>query len=561
MRKIILTIMVAVAFVFNASAQGRIITGRITDDKGQPVQGVSVTSSDGKNGTQTDKDGNYRLSVSASARTITFSSVNYAAVQKKIGSGNDISLSLSSAVQGLDEVVIVGYGTQQKKAFTGSAAKVNTAPIAQLITPSFDKELAGRASGVSVVNNSGNINAPARIRIRGISSISLGRDPLIVVDGVPLPQSNNLTLVGNSNQLADINPADIESFDVLKDGSATAIYGSRAANGIIQITTKKGTKGKSSVTYSGTIGFSNPVNRFQLLNAGQFVTIANEKLTNSGALPAAVSTAVNTDWQDYVFARNSFTQNQTLGISGGTDKTNFYTSFNYASSQGIVVTNKNKSIRVRTNVEHQATKWLKVGNFITLSRQNNNDQNNTSNALSGSIAGTIRALPNVAIFDPLNPTGFNIQPFPANVLGQGGNLRPVDDGYTNQGFVLANNKFASETYRIIDNAYLELSPVKGLKLRSQIGVDYFSDNSTQILDGRHGDGFSTTVPGFIFQGQQNVTKTDIQNYLNYNYSFRGHEFFLTAGHELEETKSRFFSASGNNIPEAYFLKENIITEA
>ncbi len=559
MRKVILTLLVAIAFVLNAAAQDRTVTGRITDEKGAPVQGVSVTSSDNKNGTSTDKDGNYTIKVASNAKTLTFTSVNFATVSRPIGTANVITLSLASSVQGLDEVIIVGYGTQQKKAFTGSAAKVNAGAIAQLITPAFDKDLAGRASGVNVVNSSGTVNAPARIRIRGLNSVSGNLSPLIVVDGIPIT-TGNLALIGNSNALGDINPSDIESFEVLKDGSATAIYGSRAAGGIIQITTKKGGKGKSLVSYDATIGFSNPSKKFSLLNASQFATIANEKLINSGALPAAINApGINTDWQDYVFTKNAFTQNQTLGISGGSDKTNFYFSFNYSSNQGTIITNKNKSIRVRSNVEHQATKWLKVGNLMTLSRQTDNDQNNTANALSGSIAGAIRALPNVNILDATNPTGFNIQPYPANVLGQGSNLRPVDDAYTNQGFVLANNRYESEKYRIINNGYIEISPVKGLKYRSQFGVDYFNDNSLQILDGRHGDGFSTTVPGFIYNGQQNILQTTIQNYINYNHSFRAHNVFLTVGHELQETKSRFFSASGNNISDPYYLKENVIS--
>lgn len=394
MRKIFLTLLVAIAFVFNATAQDRIITGRISDDKGNPVAGVSVSSSDGRRGTQTDQNGNYRISVPPGTANLTFSSVNFQSRTMAVR-GTEMDVVLASDEKQLEEIIVVGYGTQQKRTFTGSSSKIETKEFAQLITPSIDKQLAGRASGVNVINNSGTVNAPARIRIRGIGSLSGNRDPLIIVDGVPL-NTGNLSIIGNSNALGDINPSDIESIDVLKDGSATAIYGSRAANGIIQITTKRGSRSRSSVTYDASFGMNNPLQRFSLLDQNQFVTIANEKLTNAGTLPAArLNPNGGTDWQDFVFAKNSFTQSHTLGVTGGSDKTNTYFSFNYGTNQGIVITNQNRAIRVRANIEHQATKWLKIGNLLTLSRQKDNDQNNGSNALSGSIVGAVRALPNV----------------------------------------------------------------------------------------------------------------------------------------------------------------------
>jgi len=457
-------------------------------------------------------------------------------------------------------VVVVGYGTQQKKAFTGSASKIDAKEFSQLVTASVDKQLGGRAAGVTVNNSSGTVNAPARIRIRGLNSYNQNRDPLIILDGVPMVDGN-LALIGNSNALGDINPSDIESIDVLKDGSATAIYGSRAANGIILITTKKGGKGKSVVTYDGVYGFANPTQVFDLLNANEFVTIANEKLTNSGALPAAVidPNGINTNWQKNIFADNAFSHSHTLGVSGGTNRSTYYLSFNYADNKGIVRSNTNTAFRVRANIEHEANRWLKVGNYLTLSRQKDNDQNNGSNALSGVIVGAIRALPNVAIYDAANPTGYNILPYPGNSLGAGANLRAIDDGYTNQAFVLDNNRYRSDKYRIISTSYIELSPVRNLKYRVQLGVDYFNDNSQQILDGRHGDGFNLVTPGYIYMGQQNILKTNIQNILNYTINKNGHTVYLTAAHEIDQAKSRFFSGSGNNISDPFYLKENIIT--
>ena len=412
MRKSISTLIVVLALVLSATAQNRTIIGKVTDANGYPVKDVSVLIKGTSNGTSTDASGAYSITITPGSKTIVFSSVGYETMEMNIGNRGVINPSLQSADRKLEEVVVVGYGVQQKKAFTGAASKIDTKEFAQLVTPSIDKQLAGRASGVNVVNSSGTVNAPARIRIRGLSSYAGNLSPLIIVDGVPLVDGN-LALVGNSNALGDINPSDIETIDVLKDGSATAVYGSRAAAGIIQITTKRGTKGRSVVTYDATFGMSSPQRVFDLMNANQFAVIANEKLTNSGALPGAVNDGTNTNWQKNVFADNAFSQNHTLGISGGSNKSTYYFSLNYSFNQGIVRTNKNEAFRIRTNVDHEATKWLKIGNSMSISRQKDNDQNNGSNALSGSIVGAIRALPNVAIYSTTTPSGYNIATAPA----------------------------------------------------------------------------------------------------------------------------------------------------
>ena len=186
MRKTILLLTAVVLFAFGAAAQNRTITGKVTDDKGAPIEGVSVLSPDGKQGTQTGSNGEFSISVPSSVKSLRFSNVNFESVSKSIGSQLMINISLKSKDLSLEEVVVVGYGTQQKKAFTGSASKVDAKEIAQLITPSIDKQLAGRAAGVNVNVSSGQVNAPARIRIRGTNSFNQSRSPLIVLDGTPI---------------------------------------------------------------------------------------------------------------------------------------------------------------------------------------------------------------------------------------------------------------------------------------------------------------------------------------------------------------------------------------
>lgn len=559
MRKIVLTLLVGVAFVLSATAQNRVISGRVTNSQDAPLEGVSVTSSDGSGGTQTDKNGNYSVTVSSSAKSLIFSYVNFQTVSRNIGRGSEINVSLTSTEVNMEEVVIVGYGVQQKKAFTGSASKVDAKEFAQLITPSIDRQLGGRAAGVNVNTSAGQgqVNAPARIRIRGLNSINGGLSPLIIVDGTPIT-TGNLALISNSNALGDINPSDIESIDVLKDGSATAIYGSRAANGVIIITTKKGSKGRTTLTYDGVYGNSSPMKRFELLNAQQFVTIANEKKTNAGQLPVAVMPAdgTNTNWQNNIFVNNALSTSHTLAISGGNDKSTFYTSLNYAETRGIIRTNKNISVRLRANAETQINKLIKVGNSLSVSRQDDYDQNTGTNALSGAVIAAIRAMPNVPIYDATHPTGYNILAG-GNALGGYANLQAADDNYVNIAFILDNNRLNSEQFRVLDNAFIELSPFKNFKFRTQLGLDVYLDYSTQILDKRHGDGFGPQ--GSIFQGQQNILNSNIQNYANYNFSVNKHNFYLTAGHELQRTRSKFFSATGTTISDLFYMKEGLIT--
>ena len=451
----------------------------------------------------------------------------------------------------------------RKKLFTGSASKIDAKQFSNLVTPSVDKQLAGRAAGVQVTTSGGLVNAPARIRIRGTQSISGNNDPLIVVDGIPII-SGNLAATTNSNAIGDINPADIESIEVLKDGSATAIYGSRAAGGVILITTKRGDKSgnKSKVDYNVTMGFNSPLKKFDLLNAQQFITIANEKFTNAGLTPKAFMDAnnTNTDWQSEVLTNNAFVQNHTLSLQGGNAKTSYYFSLNYSKQQGVVISNLNKSYRARLNIEHEVNKYVKFGNNLTISRQEDYDQNNGSNSLGGAIAATLRLLPNVSPYAS-NPSGYNINYYaatPANTMGFGANLQGVDDNWFNVAFTLRNNVQYSDKYRIINNFFMEVSPVKGLKLRSQASADYFNDMSFLSYDPRHGDGGGATN-GVADNTSQNILRYVWQNYFNYNLNIKKHSFYLTGGYELQGTNSRFFEATNQNISDIFFTKQNVIS--
>jgi TonB-dependent starch-binding outer membrane protein SusC len=560
MRKLLAMLLAVGLCVGQLQAQTRTITGKVTAEDGSPIPNATIVIKGTNFGTTSQNDGSFTMNVPQTGRILIISAVGMASTEVSIGSRTTITASLTTLNEQLQEVVVVGYGVQQKKAFTGSASRVNVKEFSNLIAPSIDKLLAGRATGVQVTNQSGLVNQPARIFIRGINSINQGQGPLIVVDGIPVI-SGNLASTTNSNALGDINPADIESLEVLKDGSATAIYGSRAAAGVILITTKKGDKGRAKVNYDGYVGFSSVLKRWDLLSAEDFVTIANEKLANAGLAARAKMDSVNTNtnWQDQALIDNAFVQNHTLSLQGGGNKTTYYFSLNYTNQQGTVVSNKNRTYRIRLNLDHEVNKFIKFGNNLTLARQEDYDQNNGSNSLGGAISASLRLLPNVSPFSTTHITGYNINYPTANSMSPGANTQSIDDNFFNIAFTLKNNKQYSDKYRLIDNFYMEISPVKGLKMRSVASADMLNDYSLQIWDPRHGDGYSNN--GYIYNSNQNFLRYVWQNYFNYNLKLNDHSFYLTGGHELQSTTTKWFSASGVSIADLFFLKEGVITGA
>jgi TonB-linked SusC/RagA family outer membrane protein len=561
MRKLALFFAGAILCSLQLLAQNTTLTGTVVDSRtGAPLSDVTVTATGTSIGTKTDADGKYSITFPSTARTLSFSYVGYQTITRAIGRLATMDVELAELSSDLSEVVVVGYGTQQKKAFTGAASKIDAKEFSQLVTPSVDRQLGGRAAGVQVSTPGGLVNTPARIRVRGVNSITGNRSPLIVVDGVPFI-NGNLAGTTNSNALGDINPNDIENIEVLKDGSATAIFGSRGANGVIMITTKKGAKEKLKVNYDMSMGVTNVRRAFDLLNAEQFITIANEKSTNSGnpnAPRAVANPGVDTDWQNEVFVQNAFNQQHNISFQGGTRKSLFYFSFGYSDQQGVIISNKNTAYRIRFNFESELNRFIKFGNNTTLAKQIDFDQNNGSNSLGGAVASPLRLLPNISPFNPNHPSGFNIldgnngmQPLP--------NSAGVEDNFFNVAFTLRNNIQKSDKHRIVNNSFVEISPFKGFKFRSSFTYDILADYSFLSWDPRHGDGFGSQ--GIAQNIQNNYQRSVFQNYINYNFSVDKHNFYVTAGHEYQADEIKAFSATGSQVADRFFLQENLITGA
>ncbi len=585
MKKLLLTVALLMPLML-IYAQ-RTLTGKVTDENRNPVSGASVSVKETGTGTTTDDNGNYSLSVDSRAKTLVISFVSMLTEELVIGNRSSFNVSLRSEESALKEVVVIGYGTQKKKSVTGSISKIDVDNINNLAGSSFDKQLAGRAPGVQVTTPSGLTNQEPRIRIRGVNSINSSRDPLIVIDGVPFQTgsvlqninssvavangtsttpvsgaSNNtgLSSVANTNALSSIDPNDIESIEVLKDGSATAIYGSRAANGVILITTKKGKQGRFNVNYNMYVGTFRPQRTYDLLNAEEFVMINNEKFTNAGQPAQAFMSAegTNTDWQKAVINQNPFVQSHSLSFDGATANTSYYTSFNYMAQDGMIKTNNSKRYAIRMNITQKVNKWVRVGNNLSISRVDDRDQNNGGNSLGGAIAAALRALPNVRIYNPGHPTGYNITPDGA-ALGQDANLRPIDNNYQNIIFGLDNNNYSSIKYFITNNAFVELTPMTGLTIRSQASVDYQSSKDFRSWDPRHGDGRGPN--GLVENTTINRHRYVWQNYFNYSKSFSQHNILLTGGMEIQRDQSEYFSAQGTNISDVFFISNNIINNS
>lgn len=546
------------------NAQSRAITGKvISAEDEQPIIGASVMVKGTTIGTITDVNGNFTINLPANSRVLWFSYVGMKTIE--LDAMNNMIARLETDTKFLDEIIVTGYGIQRKRELTGSIAQVKGDAIANLVAPSFESQLAGRLPGVQISTQTGVLGQTPTINIRGVNSITSGTYPLIVVDGVPIITGNYGAYAATPhNTLADINPADIASIEVLKDGSATAIYGSRAANGVILITTKRGTTGKTKVTLNSFVGSASPVNRYDLLKSADFITISNEKFANAGTAAAqaikgvdANGNPIETDWQSLVLRDNAVQHETNLSISGATDKNNYYVSLGYTDQEGIAVANSLNRFTFRSNIEQKMYDWLKIGTNAGLTKTTIDGLNQGSNSLSGNIFNAIRALPNVSPWDSNDPTGYNIDDVDTRVLGRGSNVRMIDDNLPNILFVLENNKAVSTSYRALGNVYLEAKFLNKLTYRPQFSADILLNDGYQYWDPRHGDGAGRG--GYVMQTFQSATRYNVQNVLTYSDIFADdHNFTATLVQESQYQKYFWYQAVAQNISDRFF-RHNIIS--
>lgn len=462
----------------------------------------------------------------------------------------------STKVSDIEEVVVVGYGTQKKADVTSSVSVVKGEDIANLNTPTFEAQLAGRSSGVQVVSSSGDIGRAPTVRIRGVNTISSGTTPLYVVDGIPIFAGD--TGGGNTyaNALADINPSDIETMTVLKDGAATAIYGSRAANGVILITTKKGKNGRFSVNYNNLFSVASVVKKFDLLGTPDFLTISNEKAAAAGTVWARGS-EFNTDWQDAVL-RTGTQSDHFLSLTGGMGKGNYYASLGYTKQEGVITPNAMERISLRMNADQKVTDWFKLSTSMSYSETGYKGLNNGYNSISGAMFSAVRQLPNTPIYDPSTPTGYNIfTQGTVSRVGQWQNFIPITSNLTNIAYVVNNNKYSSDLTRFIGSISGDVKITDYLDYKLQVSKDRSVTTGFLYWNRVHGDGFSRG--GYIDNNYLNLDRWNIQNILNFNKSFGSHNVNVVLVNEYQKQRSNSFFADGQGLSSDFFGDVGVIS--
>jgi TonB-linked SusC/RagA family outer membrane protein len=389
MRKFLLVLAGMLLIVTSLLAQNyHTVKGKVTDESGAGLPGVSVSLPGGKSGTVTDSKGEFSITVPENVKSLKASFVGYESQTLTIKGSSAGSITLLPDAKAISEVVVIGYGTQRKKDVTGGIVSIKGGAVAELPVQSFEAGLGGRAAGVQITVPNGVVNNPPVFRIRGANSISMSAYPLIVIDGVPTFSGD----VGNSNAplnpLSSINPSDIASIDIAKDAAATAIYGSRAANGVVFVTTKKGKAGRPKVAYDGWVGTMKPTRLPEVLNSAQYLEIKNEGLKNAGSTDVYVPNqdasgkTIDTKWMDVVYRDRTISQSHSVNISGGNESTSYYFSAGYTKQQGILKRNEFARKNLLFNIDQQIGKAFTIGARINYS----NEQSLISGS-SGSLEG------------------------------------------------------------------------------------------------------------------------------------------------------------------------------
>ncbi len=507
------------------------ISGTVTDlSSNEALPGVNILAKGTTTGTVTDVDGNYRLTVADEITTLVFSSIGYETVEETINGRNTINLALSPDIQSLSEVVVIGYGSQKKSDITGAVSSVEPKDFENEPIANVTQGLQGKVAGVNVTSGSGAPGGNMIVRIRGNNSIIGSNDPLYVIDGVPVQGGNN----GSTNLLSTINPNDIESIEVLKDASATAIYGSRGSNGVILITTKGGTAGRNQVEFETYVGFREVERQLDMMNSRQFAEIANERNVNDN-LPVIFNeidtlTDVNTDWQDEIF-RRGFIQNYSLAFSGGNEKTTYLISGNYFDENGTIIGSDFSRGSVRLNLDQQVTDKLKVAGRFFLSRSVNNeiDDNNI-------LQSALNSPPFLPVYNP-DGSYVNAATLKQYSFSPSSGDNPV---------AIAKERLDQRTIdRLLGNVTGRYSLTDNLSLNILLGVDQVSSErdlySPRILE----SGLPAGVGSKTFRKSTSFLN---ENTINYNKNFgNGHALSVVAGFTWQTEQNEFLTGSSNGF--------------
>jgi TonB-linked SusC/RagA family outer membrane protein len=571
-RHVLLMCVALLFFAGQVFGQERVVTGKVTSQEdGSPIPGANVLVKGSSSGTATDADGNYSISITGDNTVLVFSFLGYQSAEVQVGSRTSVDVQLATDITQLTEVVVVGYGTQLKQDLTGNIASVDGSAIQSIPVPTFEQAIQGRAAGVFVEAGNGKLGQGIKVRVRGSSSVSAGNQPLYVIDGIPVTSQSQATTGGATNPLADINSNDIESIEILKDASAGAIYGSRAANGVVLITTKRGKTGKTNFSVNYLTGFSKPTNHVEWLNTEEYVelfTESNGALTTSlinrfnryGADPAALTAPtgvpyeswavpgapgyVDTNWDKEAF-QDAKTNQFDFSASGGTDKTKFFTSLTWSDQDGILVGNRFQKMGTRLNVDHEATDKLSIGVNFSLSRTVNYrlaDDNAFSTPLQ------------MVALSPMTPP---VDPRTDLISGA---LNPVT-GLPNSNYPIYYNPLLDVEYndrtttvwRNLGTVYGNYKIIEGLTFRTELGFDllnqhevrYFASQTARNSGAPNGQGEDHWTQVFNYT---------TNNFFQYAKSFDVHDLDVVVGMSFQESNTDFGSVTGQQFASDSYRK-------
>lgn len=511
------------------------ISGKITDKAGNPLPGVNVVVKGTALGTVTDANGAYRVSA-ASEASLVFSFIGYKTQEVAVGGQTQISLQLEDDITSLDEIVVVGYGVQKKSVATASVSKVDSKDLQGFSSARLDQMLQGQVAGVTFKSASGQPGSAQNIFIRGVGTNG-DNSPLIIIDGVN----------ANDGFLSSLNPSDIESVQILKDGASTAIYGARAANGIIMVTTKKAKAGDAKMNYSFFYGQQQPWKTPEMLNASQYVELITEKYANGNStlptgFPDQNNIPNNTNWMEEIFEPSS-TQTHQLSISKGTENSTAFASLSYFDQKGIIAPDKSnaKRLTARINLDQQVSQYISFGENIFINHSSN-QRIPENNAFGSPISDALVYDPTTPVYDPNGTFGFAQSPYVQKEY-----LNPLSRIY------ISNTETAQDG--ILANAYLKITPLKNLVFKTDFGVDYnyYTGNgftpSYEFFDTNGNQLPLTNETNDLYRYSSNALIWQWENYVTYSYSKGNHSGDVTAGTTARQRTGGGFSGSSSGIPE------------
>lgn len=519
---------------FAASVMAQVtVTGTVIDDQGEPTIGATVREKGTQNGTATDFDGKFTIKVKNANATLTISYVGYQTQEVKLAGRNNVNVTLKGDATTLEEMVVVGYGTMKKSDISGSSVSVGESALKGSIISSLDQSLQGRAAGVTAVQTSGAPGSSSAIRVRGTATINANAEPLYVIDGV-IVQSQGTSgadyglgdALGNGRNstispLSTIDPADIVSMEILKDASATAIYGAQGANGVVLITTKRGKAGEAKFSYNGMMAINRQAKRMDLLNLREYAEYANDYYrVGEGTVSAELSDpsllGKGTNWQDAVF-QTAIQHSHQVSAQGGTDKVQYYVSGSYMNQEGTIIGSNFDRLSLRSNLDAQLKSWLKLGLSVTYS--NTNDDLKLADSEAGLITYSLTTPPNIQIYD-INGNYSSVS--------QEGFTSPNPIAMAMYDDILLNRQ------KLNGNIFLEIKPLKNLTWHAELGFD---------LGTSKGETYEPMVSLGAWQRTTNSSRIQnntnkfwqLKNYITYNQTFDKHSITAMLGQECWES--------------------------